>query len=211
MLLALIFDFLDGFVARLLKVPSPMGAQLDSLADMVTFGVLPGMMMYQYLLKISCKSGVCTGLLSSEYFPYLAFIITAYSAWRLAKFNVDDRQSDKFFGIPTPANAAFFATLPYLSDSEVYGSFLLSEPRFVLIVIIGMSFLMVEDVPMIALKFKNFNFIENIFKYLLIGVAFLMLGLFGVAGIPLLILAYILLSIVETYLQKKKEGNNIVE
>lgn len=187
-LIAAGFDFLDGFVARMLKVQSDMGKELDSLADVVSFGVLPGLILF-----MMTKNSVSP----DSYLPYLTLIVPMLSGYRLAKFNLDTRQSDRFIGLPTPANALFLSTLPYLAIQwPVLGEWL-SLP----IVLIGIAWLfailLVSEIPLIALKFKNFAFSKNRFRYLLV---FLSLGIFiwlQLAGIPLVILAYIGLSVIE--------------
>ena len=181
---AAIFDFLDGFVARLLKVHSEIGKQLDSLADMVTFGVLPSFVMYQYLHS--------TGI---GYYAFIAFLIAVFSAFRLAKFNVDTRQSDQFIGLPTPANALFICTLFLLRDNELF-AFLFNEYGLVTVTLI-FSFLLVAELPMIALKFKSFNLNANLYRYLVIIGAILLIVLMQFAAIPFIILYYILLSVVK--------------
>jgi CDP-diacylglycerol--serine O-phosphatidyltransferase len=185
--LAAACDFLDGFVARLLKVQGEMGKQLDSLADMVTFGVLPAMIMFQMIDSST----------ESEYLPYAAFLIGIFSAWRLAKFNIDERQSDRFIGVPTPANALLISTLPFLSDStEIAGRFL-SNPFVLAAIAVSMSVLLVAELPLIALKFKDFTLKNNLFRYLVIVASLIFLIFLGIAGIPFAIIFYIAASIIE--------------
>lgn len=189
--LAMLFDFADGFVARLLKVSSPIGKELDSLADMVTFGVLPSIIMFHLMKGVACNPEKCTGLISAPYFPYMAFIIAIFSAVRLAKFNVDTRQSDSFIGVPTPANAFLIASLPFLiSDYSI-----ISEPKVLLAITLVMSYLLVAELPLLALKFKNYGFKDNVFRYLLIISSLVYLIVFQYAGIPMIIVTYILLSV----------------
>lgn len=185
--LAAIFDFADGFAARLLKVQSNIGKELDSLADMVTFGVLPGMVLFALLQQAS----------TIDWLPFLGFATVVFSALRLAKFNVDERQSDHFIGLPTPANALFVTSLAliiYQGDS-MFHSIVASE-YFLIGVAIVFPLLLVAELPLIALKFKNFGWKENEWKFSLI-VASVLLGLFlGVSSLPLIILLYIVLSLV---------------
>lgn len=181
------FDFLDGFVARLLNVQGEMGKQLDSLADMVTFGVLPAMIMFSMIGSNS----------DSEYLPYLAFLIGVFSAWRLAKFNIDERQSDRFIGVPTPANALLISTLPFLSEKSAIAQNLLSNPIVLVGITILMSYLLVAELPLIALKFKDYAFQKNVYRYLIIFVSLILLIILGIAGIPFAIIFYIAASIIE--------------
>ena len=183
-ILAAVFDFFDGFVARLLKVHSEIGKQLDSLADMVTFGVLPSFVMFQYLLEAG-----------AGHFSFMAFIIAIFSAFRLAKFNVDTRQSDQFIGLPTPANALFICTLFLLQDYPFF-DWIFSKTSLSVIATI-FSVLLVAELPMIALKFKSFKFSANIFRYVLIIGAIILLLLLKFSALPFVILFYILLSVLK--------------
>lgn len=185
--LAAAFDFLDGFVARLLKVQGEMGKQLDSLADMVTFGVLPAMIMFKMIESNS----------EYEYLPYAAFLIGIFSAWRLAKFNIDERQSDRFIGVPTPANGLLISTLPFLAERADAAQKILSNPIALVAITVLMSFLLVAELPLIALKFKDYSFQKNVFRYLVIIVSLIFLIILGIAGIPFAIIFYIAASIIE--------------
>ncbi len=182
------FDFLDGFVARLLRVQSDIGKELDSLADVVSFGVLPGLILFM-MTKNQTEA--------DSYLPYLTLIIPMLSAYRLAKFNLDIRQSDRFIGLPTPANALFISTLPHLAIQWPLFDTLLSSS----IVLIGIAFvfsiLLIAEIPLIALKFKSLSFSKNVFRYILILISLGIVLWIQLAGIPLVILAYIGLSIVE--------------
>lgn len=182
--LAAVFDFLDGMLARLLKVHSEIGKQLDSLADMLTFGFLPSYVLFQFL-QINDA-----GMLS-----FTAFSIAVFSAFRLAKFNIDTRQSEEFIGLPTPANALFIGFLVFLKDYEILG-FLFGTPSLLIIAVV-FSLLLVAEIPMIALKFKNFNIPENIFKYLTIIMAVVLISIFQFSAIPVVILLYILISVIK--------------
>jgi len=182
--LAAVFDFLDGMLARLLKVHSEIGKQLDSLADMVTFGFLPSYVLFQFLQMDDA------GILS-----FTAFFIAVFSAFRLAKFNIDTRQSEEFIGLPTPANALFIGFLYYLRDIEIL-DFLFEIPALLIISVV-FSLLLVAEIPMIALKFKNLNFKDNIFRYLTIIMAVILISVFQFSAIPVVILLYILLSIIK--------------
>lgn len=186
-LLAAFFDFLDGMIARLLKVQSEMGKELDSLADVVSFGVLPGVILFMMAKANS----------TSDWLPYLTLIVPMLSAFRLAKFNLDTRQSDRFIGLPTPANALFISTLPFLAMQWPVLGEIVTSPWVLVGIAWVFSILLLAEIPLIALKFKNFSFQQNVFRYVLIGLS---LGIFlwlGLAGIPLIILVYIGLSIIE--------------
>lgn len=191
--LALIFDFLDGFVARALKVSSPIGKELDSLADMVTFGVLPGFCMYNFLLETAGASHIA----------YLAFMIPLFSALRLAKFNIDTRQTDRFLGLPTPANAAFFCTLPLIDDLQMPFLSILKTAYFIAPAIIVFSLLLISELPLIALKFTTYAFGANAPRYGLIISALVLFVLFSLNAVPMIILLYILVSAVDNYVLKK--------
>ncbi|SIS85764.1 CDP-diacylglycerol--serine O-phosphatidyltransferase [Belliella pelovolcani] len=193
--LAAIFDFLDGFVARMLQVHSEIGKQLDSLADLVTFGVLPSFIFFQWILEIS----------EFSYFPFIAFSMGIFSAIRLAKFNVDTRQSDRFIGVPTPANALLIGSIPFLVDRFPDMEIWLVTPVSLAVIAIIMSLLLVAELPLIALKFKSFDFKSNVFRYLTIGVALICIASLGWAGIPITIISYIALSVVEGMIAKNDQ------
>ena len=178
--MACVFDFLDGFAARALKVTSPIGKELDSLADVVSFGVLPSLFMFQFLEKSDVGSAV-----------WIALLLAAAAAWRLAKFNTDSRQTMGFLGLPTPAHALFITGLPFLINVAGIESFSL---WIGLASVITMSWLMISELPLPALKFKSFSWKENQFTYLLIAVSLILIVFFREAGIPASILVYILFS-----------------
>jgi len=189
-----IFDFLDGFAARLLKAQSPIGAQLDSLADVVSFGLAPGMMVWSLLNKLLLLGGL-TGFYSIA--VYSAFLIPVFSALRLAKFNIDTRQTSSFIGLPVPANALFWAGA--VNVIFVYPLFV---PPFLMIIdflliIVIFCWLMVSDLPMFSLKFKNFSLRDNIFQYFLIVATIVLALTVGFGGISLSIALYIILSVIK--------------
>jgi len=191
-LLAAVFDFLDGLVARSLKAYSDIGKELDSLADMVSFGVLPAIIVYHLFLKSPQIEGV------SVYLNYIAFVLAIFSALRLAKFNVDIRQSENFIGLPTPANAMLIASLPLIiGHSDPFWKAYILNPFFLFILSLGMSFLLVMELPLLSLKFKNLNFRENMLRYMLLLISVVLLLLFQFAAVPMIIFAYIILSIVQ--------------
>jgi CDP-diacylglycerol--serine O-phosphatidyltransferase len=182
------FDFFDGFAARLLKVQSDMGKELDSLADVVSFGVLPGLILFQM---------TADAIGSESYLPYLTLIVPMLSAYRLAKFNLDTRQSERFIGLPTPANALFISTLPHLGLHWSTFENWISTPWILIVTAWIFGFLLVSELPLIALKFKSFSFSKNRFRYLLILISCSLFTWLQLAGIPVVILAYIGLSVIE--------------
>lgn len=187
------FDFLDGFAARLLKVQSDMGKELDSLADVVSFGVLPGILLYS-LAKSQTET---------QYLPYFTLVIPMLSAYRLAKFNLDTRQSDRFIGLPTPANALLLTSLPHLAAYWPELTPWITSPISLVLIAWATSLLLISEIPLIALKFKNSSFVDNTFRYLLLFFGAFCFAWLQVAGIPLIIIAYLLLSGVEHLLLKK--------
>lgn len=194
---ALIFDFLDGFVARLLKVTSPIGRDLDSLADVVTFGVLPSIIMYQLLMQsIPDLFGIWKA--------YAAFIIAIFSAIRLAKFNNDPRQSDSFIGVPTPANAMLIASLPLIVHTEsAFWKDIIVNTTNLLVLSAVMSYALIMELPLIALKFKNFGWKGNESRFLLIGITVLLLFTLKFLAVPAILVVYVLLSIADNIRKKR--------
>ncbi|MET0461524.1 MAG: CDP-alcohol phosphatidyltransferase family protein [Chitinophagaceae bacterium] len=193
--LAGVVDFLDGFMARLFKVDSPMGKQLDSLADVVSFGVAPGMILYQ-MLRLSFAQGE-TGLDTPFIWPALAFILPAAAAYRLAKFNLDSSQSHNFKGVPTPAVGLVIASLPILywkTDMEWVRDLLLSKV-FIITHIIGLSILMVSSLPIMSFKFRDFSVQNNIHRYILLLIAVLSVIFLGWLAAPVIFISYVLVSL----------------
>jgi len=195
----LFLDFFDGFAARLLKVSGEMGKQLDSLADMVTFGVAPSFIIYRFLTEINTLEGF------GEYLPYSAFLIAILSAVRLAKFNISTNQTDEFIGLPTPANALFFSAIPI-----IYTNGFFNAPYFlyvVLVLILVMTLLLNSSIRLIALKFKSFGWKGNEYRFILLGcilltiLASLLINSIFIA-IPIIILLYIVISIIKNSLTK---------
>ncbi len=221
--IACVFDFFDGFAARALKVSSPIGKDLDSLADMVTFGVLPGMIMFQMLggfyycsLFFNSATFDSDKLVGHIAAASIALIIPIFSALRLAKFNNDTRQSDKFIGVPTPANALFIAALGILFEKDfvakVVDSFHVAyDPNYLLFIFIPttiiLSYLLVAELPLIALKFKNYSWADNKMRYILIISSLVLLVILNVAAIPIIIILYIILSLIEN--KRMSERSNM--
>lgn len=207
--IGIFFDFWDGFFARLLKAQSPVGLQLDSLADMVTSGVVPGLIMFQMLANIVDLREEYN--LSAENFymgmlPYAGFIITLASCYRLAKFNVDTRQTDSFIGLPTPANALFIMSLPIIlhhSNGEGFIFDTLSNPYVLVGITILSAFMLNAEIPLFSLKVKYFNWETNKIQVIFLIVSVLMLFFFQYQAIPLIILFYVLLSAINNKLSSK--------
>lgn len=196
--LGIFFDFFDGFFARLFNIQSEVGLQLDSLADMVTSGVVPGIVMYQLLIDAS-NTPWATSLEAYHFdIAYIGLAITLASAYRLARFNVDDRQTDSFIGLPTPANTLFILSIPLILIYQEYAfaKALLTNP-YVLIVLTIMSCIMLNaEVHLFALKFKTWDFPKNKVRYIFLLLSILLLIVLHYLAIPLLIILYVLLSVV---------------
>lgn len=215
------FDVLDGLAARALGGGSELGKQLDSLADMVTFGVAPGMIIgYAGLLSTSAVTNAEASWRDLEYSFFnvvnrnpadltilivtLLTIVVA-SAWRLAKFNVDTRQSNGFLGLPTPANALFWAALVLVSQGEALPKesdsqwwlrdivdSLLESPSALFAAGLAMAILMLSELPLPSLKFKHFNWRGNEVIFLLLGIGAVLVVLYGILAVPLIMVLYIL-------------------
>lgn len=190
-MLAAVFDFFDGFAARLLKAFSPIGKELDSLADVVSFGVAPGMILF-VLLSWLAPTLPLGGL--NEYIPYWAFVIPAFSGLRLAKFNIDERQTTSFIGLPVPAHALFWSSLGYSVQPLL--------PQGGIALLVGLmalalvtSLLLVSEVPMFSLKIKSLAWKGNELRYILVACAVIFVSIWGFLGIAGTILLYVLLSI----------------
>ena len=190
--LGAVFDFFDGFAARLLHAYSPIGKELDSLADMVSFGVAPGMILFYMLSSIMPLLSAPAWVL---YLPYLAFIIPAFSALRLAKFNVDERQTTSFIGLNTPANALFWISIIYSTQQLAAQNVILYI--VVVLLLVGLtSYLLIAEIPMFSLKINSVRWKGNESRYILIASSILFIALWGFLGVSGAILLYILLSII---------------
>src|SRR6478609_7617108 len=168
-----VFDFFDGFAARMLKVSSPIGKELDSLADMVSFGLLPSLVMYKMIAAST----------TIPWLPYVAFFIAVCSALRLAIFNVDETQSDSFKGLNTPANTLFITSLPLLHDKVGDWLYL---PTTLLFITMVFSLLLVSRIEIFALKFKNFSWGDNKIRFTFLIVSVLLIVIFKVIALPLI-------------------------
>lgn len=178
--IAALFDFADGFTARLLQFTSPMGKELDSLADVVSFGVLPSCVLYKFGNALPLPV------------PYLGFLIAAFSALRLAVFNVDTTQSDSFRGLPTPANALWITALPFLPSG--IQQFLLNPPVYIMLCASSAA-LLVSQIRLFALKFKNLKWEGNQMRFTFLIGSVLFFVFMGIQAMPLVILSYLVLSL----------------
>ncbi len=227
--LGAILDFFDGFLARLLRQQGELGKQLDSLADMITFGLAPGVIMmvvlvfqegHLHLLEgstmfrsdlLSSWIGNLPSLQLSGKLPLVALIIPFFSMFRLAKFNIDTRQSESFIGLPTPANTIFFMAFPLLLTQ--YGNttgwehdliLWLIQPMVLIPIIIVMSLLLVAELPLFALKFKSFQWKGNEIRYVFLISCGILIPLLLFWSVPIIILLYLLLSLINTIIRKKQ-------
>lgn len=204
--LGIFFDFFDGLTARLLNAKSELGLQLDSLADMITSGLVPGIVMYQ-LLNMALRGGwnidlfgIQTGV---EILPFFGFIITLASAYRLAKFNLDENQTSSFIGLPTPANAVLILSLPLIllyQNNDVLNSIILNQWFLIGLTILS-AFLLNSPIALFSFKFKNYGFKENGIKYLFLVLSLVLLLTLKFLAVPLVIVFYIIASIVEKQLK----------
>lgn len=189
-ILGAVFDFFDGMLARVLNAPSPIGKELDSLADDVSFGVAPALIVFSLFKEVHYPEFLI-GI--KEYVPYFAFLIAVFSALRLAKFNIDERQTSSFIGMPTPANALFWTSLSvgaydFLTSSHFNAIYLM----LLVVVFCG---LLVSEIPMFALKFKNLTWKDNKYRFMFLLVCVLLLVFLQIAGFAACIVWYILLSL----------------
>ena len=199
--LGIFFDFWDGFFARKFNVSGDLGLQLDSLADMVTSGVVPGLVMYKMFADIQ-ENQAMYNLTEETWFmgavPYIGFIITLGSAYRLAKFNIDTRQTDSFIGLPTPANALFILSLPMIlfQNQFEWVSAILVNPYFLVAISIFSAYILNAELPLFSLKIKNFTFEKYKLQIGFLVVSIILLALLHYLAIPVIILLYVLLSVI---------------
>lgn len=178
---AALFDFCDGMMARLLHAYSALGKELDSLADLISFGLAPGMLMFNTMNA---------GSIDTNWWAYSALVIPVFAALRLAKFNIDDRQTTTFIGLPVPANALFWIGVCAWMHAHSY----IADP-ILTVIIIAFSYLMVSKIKMFSLKFKNLRFSENVVRYFMILGAIMFVAFYQVSGFAWTILTYIALSL----------------
>lgn len=193
-----VFDFFDGMSARLLKVSSPIGKELDSLADDITFGFAPSAIIFYELSIMEYSSDL---LMLKPYLPYFAFVMAAYSALRLAKFNLDERQSLGFIGLPTPANALFWGAL-FVGAQNFMESTAYMLPVVLLMICVS-CWLLIAEVPMFALKFKQWGWKGNEVKYIFLISCLPLLMIFGITAFSVIIAWYVVLSVVVNLRNKK--------
>lgn len=199
--LGIFLDFFDGFFARLFQVSSPLGLQLDSLADMVTSGVVPGFVMFQLL--VNNETPIVADYL--QIIPYLGFIITLGACFRLANFNIDERQTDSFIGLPTPANALFILSFPLVlkTTDSLFLIEIFTNPWFLVFITLASAYLMNAEIPLFALKIKKWNVKDNLLQIIFLIISILLLLVFHYLGLFLVIIFYVLLSIGKNNFQKK--------
>ncbi len=196
-----VFDFFDGFSARLLKVSSPIGKELDSLADLVTFGFAPAAItsgIIQHLMFAGTMleyDSISNWNYVLVFFPY---IIVAFSALRLAKFNIDERQTCSFIGLPTPANAIFFASFAFIPNLDYFPIWMIEVLALVF------SILLISEIPMFSLKFKNFSWADNKIRFIFLGIAIALLIVLRLQALTYIILIYILLSVIDNLINKRR-------
>ena len=208
--LGIFFDFWDGFFARKFKVSGELGLQLDSLADVVTSGVVPGLMIFKLLLDIQ-EDDTSIYYLTEDYYymgfvPYLGFIITLASAYRLAKFNIDTRQSDSFIGLPTPANALFIMSIPMIQFDGTHEWLVnaLFNPFVLIIISFVSAYMLNAEIPLFSLKIKDFSWDKNKLQVFFLAIAATLLLFLGFTALPIIILLYVVISVVNnTFLAKK--------
>jgi len=191
--LAGVFDFFDGFAARMLKVTSPIGKELDSLADVISFGVLPALVMYKMI----------SGSTGSSILPFIAFSIAVFSALRLAIFNVDETQRDSFRGLNTPANSIFITSLPLLYNDV--GRWLY-EPWILVTITVVFSLLLVSPIEFFAFKFKSFRWDDNKIRFTFLILAVLLLISLQLLALPIIIILYIVFSLFDSYVLRKPKS-----
>ena len=213
--LGIVFDFFDGMAARLLNVRSELGLQLDSLADMITSGLVPGIVMFQ-LLGMSISGGwnldfsmdgrpMAWSAIEMSILPFSGFLITMASAYRLAKFNIDENQTSSFIGLPTPANALLILSLPLIlhHQSSAWLHDVILNQWFLIGMTLLSAFLLNSKIELFALKFKNWDFRDNALRYGFIILSIVLLFTLKFLAVPLIILFYIISSVISTMSAKK--------
>ncbi|TDS58845.1 CDP-alcohol phosphatidyltransferase family protein [Myroides indicus] len=205
--LGIFFDYWDGFLARALNVKSEIGLQLDSLADMVTSGVVPGLVIYKQLANIQ-ENQELYNLTPETYYmavvPYIGFIITLGAAYRLAKFNVDTRQTDSFIGLPTPGNALFILSLPMIVSTTHSESIisLLSNPYVLVVISLLSAYIMNAEIPLFSLKVNPKNLSKYTLQITFIILSAILLFVLKYLAVPVIIVVYILLSVIKNKTSK---------
>ena len=215
--IGIFLDFFDGFAARLLKVSGELGKQLDSLADMVTSGVVPGIIMFNLLYQNSFKNldtqfideGIRPVIVSNDYISswvsYIGLLLTLGAGYRLAKFNIDTRQSESFIGLPTPAMSLFVISLPLIQEyaTNVWVQSLISNNYFLIAVTLVLTYLMNAEIPLFSLKFKEYSLKNNFVKYLFLATSLALLIILNFISLPIIIILYVLLSVAQELYNRK--------
>ncbi|WP_139958775.1 CDP-alcohol phosphatidyltransferase family protein [Flavicella sediminum] len=198
-IIGIVLDFFDGFAARILKVQGELGKQLDSMADMVTSGVVPGIVLFQLILRGSSNSSLASVFTwqTFEFLPFIGLLVTLGSAYRLANFNIDTRQSTSFIGLPTPANTLLIVSLPLIISFSSAGFYvdLVQNPYVLIGISILCTYLLNAEIPLFALKFKNFGWADNNYKFIFLLLSVVLLIVLKFVAIPLVILLYVLISV----------------
>ena len=197
-----VLDFADGMLARLLNAQSPLGQQLDSLADLVSFGLAPSAIIYFYMHN---ANQIINPAALQIVFPFVSFLLATFAGLRLAIFNIDSRQTNSFIGLPTPANASFFASLPFVlffanPEGFIYKGveMLTGNLAAMTFSVFLFSWLMVSPLPMFSLKIKNLSWAENKIRYLFLALVIISLVIFGLQAVALIVIFYIILSLLNT-------------
>jgi CDP-diacylglycerol--serine O-phosphatidyltransferase len=215
--IGIFLDFFDGFAARLLNVSGELGKQLDSLADMVTSGVVPGIIMFNLLYQSSFKNidtrfidqGISPVIIPKDYIlswiSYIGLLLTLGAGYRLAKFNIDTRQSESFIGLPTPAMSLFVISLPLIQEyaTNAWVQNLISSNYFLIAVTLVLTYLMNAEIPLFSLKFKEYALKNNLVKYLFLVTSLLLIVTLNFISIPIIIILYVLLSVVQEFYRRK--------
>jgi len=212
LIISCVCDFFDGFAARVLKVNNPIGKEIDSLVDMVAFGVAPAMLLYR-VTKLAQETQQIQLLIDFPWLYYLVFLIPIFSAIRLAKFNIDTRQTSSFIGLAVPAHASFYIfcallyvypDLPKILNVSDYVTPIVSNPLIMLSFGVILSIMLVIEVPMFSLKFKSMKWKENTLPFTFILLWFVMLIFMNIVAMPTIIILYILWSIILNFKNKSK-------
>jgi CDP-diacylglycerol--serine O-phosphatidyltransferase len=215
--IGIFLDFFDGFAARLLNVSGELGKQLDSLADMVTSGVVPGIIMFNLLYQSSFKNldtqfidqGISPVIISNDYIlswtSYIGLLLTLGAGYRLAKFNIDTRQSESFIGLPTPAMSLFVISLPLIQEyaTNVWVQSLISNNYFLIAVTLVLTYLMNAEIPLFSLKFKEYSLKNNSLKYFFLATSLALLIILNFISVPIIIILYVLLSVAQEFYSPK--------
>jgi len=199
---AAVFDFFDGMSARLLKAYSDIGKQLDSLADMISFGTAPTVIILKMFLITFGKDSFLELTAGEIAISSTALLIGVFSALRLAKFNIDERQTSSFIGLPTPSNAFVILSLPLITKYYPEYSTIIHNQFFLAAVSVVFACMLVTEIPLFSLKFKNLRFNDNKIRFVFIVISLILLLIFRIVAIPIIIVVYILLSVIENIIKK---------